>query len=366
MEDTSVMIRRIFFILVFCLAVTPLSSQPREMRHPADIAVATTAHRFERDFKYAILRVLPEPEAKRLWTAVITGDNTDRQQVLRANAIYTLNDFLNRIDVQLRPLRLQIERLEVAFDNGDTKVERQINTLENRHSGMKLSTGELSALIYFYQWYDAKENALILGRGFTRVDTRVANQAIRVTRWAYVPRRTHGINAPAPRFDVEKWTEIFLSFSHLGLTTAFDELWALLVNFEGRHQTYRHIEGFSDRFYRRVRTIALKGDPFFARKLFFASLSNTRSQGMIERRGEDLGQWPQRKSVIGSNAYFMLALAGIKDGAQLIRFFGQGHLPPSIHEPRTELALRAIGIFKAEGSMDHASVSAAIKACRRR
>lgn len=321
---------------------------------------------YEGDFRYAFLRVISDNDYSRLRNAILDDNQTEREQILRSNNIFTLNDFLNRIDDQLRPIRVQIRKLEARLNQGDRSVTAQINALESRYSQMKLAYDQLSAMIYFYQWYSPDQNQLIEGKGLTRAESRVANQAVRVTRWAYVPRRTHNENEPAPEFDRQKWADVRFSFQRFGIKAQFGELWSQLINFQGRHQTYRHIVGFEEMFYTYCRGIALAGDPFRARRLLLASLSNTESQAMIERYGDDVESWPKQSRVQSSLARFVVGLAAIKDGAQLIRFFGLGHLPPSIPKPKSALADKFLNLYATKGIGSAEQIRAIITSCRKR
>lgn len=281
-------------------------------------------------------------------------------QVLEAHRIQSIEGYFTelkgRIDGTRAVLaRSQEELLKVSNSKMMSQEEKNQQTRQlmmeiteqQREARLeKLKPKELSALIKFYKSLNPELNRLIEPKPIFYNNTRKARLAAEVTAWPVIELREHGFDlsqVPYGPSESKKWRETAQAFWDQGLKFEFLEIWAQLVNQTAGHMRYRHLEGFDFRFLFELRKWALEKDPFRARDLFVAYVSNYSSSQMIARNGVDLKNWSDKDKK--SLAYQIILLQNIKNRKELVDLFESGQAPKRFPESNSKTWNQAMASF---------------------
>ena len=359
METFKLSFSRLFhFILV--LNILGLISTASASQEDASSSIV-----LERDLESAFRRLIPPAKKDplhRLMRAIQQGQSSTQEvnQILEAHRLQTLETYFlelrGRIDAKRlgvsrsREELLQIQRSRMM--STEEKNQRSIQLLmeitsqEREARYEKITPNQLAALLAFYKDLDPILNRLIEPKPIFYINTTKARLAAEVTAWPVIELREHGFDLPpihyGPR-ESEKWREVARTFWNNNLRFEFLEIWSQLVNQTAGHMRYRHLQGFDSRFLLELRKWALEKDPFQARDLFVAFVSNYSSSQMIAKNGVDLRNWPDKDKK--SLAYQIVLLQNIKNRKELFDLFQSGETPKRFPESNSKIWNQALEAF---------------------
>jgi hypothetical protein len=334
---------KILLLLSFLIGSLPYELSAATVDFPQKLEKTPEKLYYYGQLDIALSRIIPRNERQAFFNSLADGRRSEVIQILRTRRMASLTEALNEFDAN---------------------IEKRYGK-EKRYA--KLSPAELSIILHFYRWLDPKENSLVKNYMTRRLDTRIAQQPRRVTRWPFIRLRKHGQDLPPARFDTQAWEKVDKLFLYppLKLQTEYLFIRVMLVQFEAAHNTYRQVNGLAKKVVLEIQDMALvNNEPHIAKRAFLAYLANTKSEEMFDKYGTDLNEWPESIRAKGSSlAQFILEIQAIKDRRQLLRFFARGQLPQTIKAPKSLLVQEALEIFQSN-AIEGQALKSLYKKCR--
>ncbi len=354
---------RLFFLfglfLFFVPSASPSLASDEGSGSPASIF--SPDQELRAAFRKLMAKATKDP-VDRLMKAIDLGPagKEEVHQILESHRLQSLETFFlelkGRIDLKRQGLsRAQEELLRVQSSKMLSEFERnqrvsqllmEITSQGRETRSEKLSPSQLASLIHFYKEFDPVNSRLIQPKPFLYKNTTKARLAAEVTAWPVIEIREHGYDLPRVSYGTREssvWRSTAEAFWNRDLQLEFIQIWSQLVNQTAGHMRYRHLETFEHRFLLKLREWALKNDPFQARDLFVAYLSNYSSSQMIAKFGVDPKAWPKNSKE--SLAYKIILLKEIKNRKELIDFFTSATLPKRFSESDSIIWNQARRVF---------------------